>query len=377
LRKHLPPPTVTLEWEWTVEVDFGALPPEINSAAMYAGAGAAPLLAAGAAWNGIAAELTTAASSFESVITRLTTDPWMGAASLRMAAAVQPHVAWLTYTAESAASAAVQAMASAAAFETAYGMTVPPADVAANRGLLARLVATNIFGQNVPAIAAAEAHYGEMWAQDASAMYGYAASSATASRLSPLTEPTSVGNPAGIANQAQVLSGLISNGPDGLMSLAAPAAAESSPTTALEFLYWLDSNEHPFWASFDHNRATYWDYSIGQIGGGSADEEDAEIDEVAKGAPMSGSVDALPPVVVLGDASLVGELSVPASWSIAAPAVTAGAASDGTYWAVSVDDERTEATLTGPGMMASADDARFGVRPRYGVKPVVMPRRGF
>jgi PPE-repeat protein len=357
---------------------------------MYAGAGAAPLLGAGAAWNGIAAELTTAASSFESVITRLTTDQWMGAASVTMAAAVQPHVAWLTYTAESAASAAAQAMASAAAFETAYGMTVPPADVAANRALLARLVATNIFGQNVPTIAAAEAHYSEMWALDASAMYGYAASSAAAGMLSPLTEPTSVSNPAGIANQSPVLSGMISNGPDALLSLAAPAAAaESSPTTVLEFLHWLDSNEHPFWASFDHNRATYWDYSIGQIGGGSADEEDAEIEEVASGAPRSGppsalahsitprSVDALPPVMVLGNASLVGELSVPASWSTAAPAVTARAASDGTYWAVPVDDEGTEATLPAPGMIASADEARFGVGPRYGVKPVVMPRRGF
>jgi PPE-repeat protein len=139
-------------------------------------------------------------------------------------------------------------------------------------------------------------------------MDGYAASSAAAGRLCPLTEPTSVDNPAGITKPAPVLSGLISNGPDGLMSLAAPAAAESSPTTVLQFLYWLDCNEHPFWASFDHNRATYWDYSIGQIGGGSADEEDAEIEEVAKGAPMSGSVDALPSVVVLGDASLVGEL---------------------------------------------------------------------
>ena len=137
-------------------------------------------------------------------------------------------MAWLTYTAESAASAAAQAMASAAAFETAYAMTVPPADVAANRALLARLVATNTFGQNVPAIAAAEARYSEMWAQDASAMYGYAASSAAAGRLSPLTEPTSVSTPAGIANQAAAvaqaaasgsavqegLSSLISHGPD-------------------------------------------------------------------------------------------------------------------------------------------------------------------
>lgn len=35
-------------------MDFGALPPEINSTRMYAGAGAAPLMAAGATWNGLA-----------------------------------------------------------------------------------------------------------------------------------------------------------------------------------------------------------------------------------------------------------------------------------------------------------------------------------
>jgi PPE-repeat protein len=177
---------------------------------MYAGAGAAPLLAAGAAWNGIAAELAAAASSFESVITRLTTDRWMGVASLRMASAVQPHMVWLTYTAESAASAGAQA--SAAAYETAYAMTVPPADVAANRALLARLVATNTFGQNVPAIAAAEARYSEMWAQDASAMYGYAASSAAAGRLSPLTEPTPVSTLAGIANQGAAVAQAAASG---------------------------------------------------------------------------------------------------------------------------------------------------------------------
>lgn len=51
-------------------MDFGALPPEINSARMYAGAGAGPMMAAGAAWNGLAAELGTTAASYESVITR-------------------------------------------------------------------------------------------------------------------------------------------------------------------------------------------------------------------------------------------------------------------------------------------------------------------
>lgn len=77
-------------------MDFGALPPEINSARMYAGAGAGPMMAAGAAWNGLAAELGTTAASYESVITRLTTESWMGPASMAMVAAAQPYLAWLT-----------------------------------------------------------------------------------------------------------------------------------------------------------------------------------------------------------------------------------------------------------------------------------------
>jgi PPE-repeat protein len=113
---------------------------------MHVGAGAAPLLVAAAAWNGIAVELSAAASCVESVITRLTTEQWIGPASLSMAAAAQPLLVWLNDTAESSELAAAQAMASAAAFETAFAMTVPPAEVAANRARLAALVANNIFG---------------------------------------------------------------------------------------------------------------------------------------------------------------------------------------------------------------------------------------
>lgn len=217
-------------------MDFGALPPEVNSARMYGGAGAADLLAAAAAWNGIAVEVSTAASSVGSVITRLSTEHWMGPASLSMAAAVQPYLVWLTCTAESSALAAAQAMASAAAFETAFALTVPPAEVVANRALLAELTATNILGQNVSAIAATEARYGEMWAQDASAMYGYAAASAVAARLNPLTRPSHITNPAGLAHQAAAvgqagasasarqvgLSHLISDVADAVLSFAFP-----------------------------------------------------------------------------------------------------------------------------------------------------------
>ena len=76
-------------------------------------------------------------------------------------------------------------------------MTVPPAVIAANRSLLMTLIATNVLGQNTAAIAATETHYAEMWAQDATAMYGYAGSAAVASTLTPFAEPPPTTNPAG------------------------------------------------------------------------------------------------------------------------------------------------------------------------------------
>ena len=49
---------------------FAAIPPEINSALMYTGAGSGPLLAASTAWSNLAAELSTTATSWESIIGR-------------------------------------------------------------------------------------------------------------------------------------------------------------------------------------------------------------------------------------------------------------------------------------------------------------------
>lgn len=50
-------------------MDFGALPPEVNSVRMYAGPGSAPMVAAASAWNRLAAELSSAATGYETVIT--------------------------------------------------------------------------------------------------------------------------------------------------------------------------------------------------------------------------------------------------------------------------------------------------------------------
>ncbi len=183
-------------------MDFGSIPPEINSALMYSGAGAGPMLSAATAWDQLAAELHMHAVSYQSVITGLTTGSWQGPSAVSMAAAAAPYVSWMTATASQCEQVANQARAAVSAYESAFTMTVPPPVIAANRAQLMTLVATNILGQNTPAIMATEAHYGEMWAQDAAAMYGYAGSSAAAATLTPFTPPLPNSNPAALFGHA-------------------------------------------------------------------------------------------------------------------------------------------------------------------------------
>jgi PPE-repeat protein len=187
--------------EGNLMVDFGALPPEINSARMYAGPGSSPLLASAAAWDALGAELDSFGSGYSGAISALQSGSWSGGASTAMAAAAATYVAWVTTTAGQAAEAASQARSAATAYDAAFAATVPPSVVLANRVLLATLVATNLFGQNTPAIAATEAGYAEMWAQDSAAMYGYALSASTAATLGPFSVPPQTTNPAGRSAQ--------------------------------------------------------------------------------------------------------------------------------------------------------------------------------
>jgi PPE-repeat protein len=218
-------------------LDYGALPPETNSARMYAGPGSGPMMAAAAAWDALAAELGSAAATYGSVVSGLTSEEWLGPASATMAASVSPYVEWMYITAGLTKQAAAQAKAAAAAYEAAFAGTVPPQLVATNRTQLASLVATNVLGQNTPAIAATEAHYGQMWAQDAAAMYGYAGNSAAASKVKSFGDAPETTNPAGQASQAAAstnaeassMSQLNSAIPQTLNGLASPA--QSTPSS--------------------------------------------------------------------------------------------------------------------------------------------------
>jgi len=197
---------------------FSWLPPEINSALIFGGAGSGPLFAAASAWDGLASELGASAASFDSVIAALTGGPWAGPASVSMAAAATPYVGWLGGAAAQAQLASSQAVAAATAFEAALTATVHPAAVDANRVSLVSLIATNFLGQNTPAIAATEFDYVEMWAQDVGAMLGYhAGATSVAASLTPFSLP-----PVDLAGLASQVTGQMSGAVAALGATVAP-----------------------------------------------------------------------------------------------------------------------------------------------------------
>jgi PPE-repeat protein len=170
-------------------MSFSVLPPEVTSAQMYSGAGAGPMLAAAAAWDGLGSELYSAAESFSSVTSGLAGGPWQGSAAAAMTAVAGQYKQWLSTAAAHAGGAASGAQAIAGIFEAAKSAITHPAAVLANRLQLVQLVRSNVFGFAAPAIAATEGAYEEMWAQNVASLTGYhSAASAVAAQMSPLAE---------------------------------------------------------------------------------------------------------------------------------------------------------------------------------------------
>jgi PPE-repeat protein len=342
-------------------MDFGTYPPEINSLRMYTGPGAAPMITAAQAWQGLAAELHSAASSYQSVVSGLTGGQWLGPASASMAAAAASYVAWLNATAAQAEETAAQAKAAAVAYQTAFTSTVPPQTVAVNRSRLTTLVATNLFGRNTQKIAANEAQYAEMWAQDSAAMYGYAASSASATSLTPFTPPQQTTNPGGSATQAAAASQAtgtaagnvqstiqqaFSSVPNALTSAATSAATSAQASDPLGTLsdlisIFLDapSSIATFLADIPFGVIGVTALPLDIIGAGTGLHTDKIVsgwngEEAWPGtgdqpptafpARITGPIGPSAATALsagLGEANTVGALSVPPTWAVATPAV--------------------------------------------------------
>ncbi|ORV17891.1 PPE family protein [Mycobacterium celatum] len=322
-------------------MDFGALPPEVNSTRIYAGPGAGSMVAAAAAWDGLAAELRSAAAGYGSAIAALIGPAWQGPSSAAMAAAAAPYAAWMNATAAQAEQTAMQARAAAAAYETAFAAMVPPPVIAANRSQLASLVATNLFGQNTVAIAATEAQYGEMWAQDAAAMYSYAGQSAAASRVTPFRAAPQTTNPGGLAAQAAAagqtagsaagthaqtaLSHVVSAVPQALQSMAAPAATDpptfsqlSAYVEAIPKLI-LPANDVLITVIFGLAAGARALTSAPAAAVGSLAAGLGSTTHVAGAAGVGAAASAVSAGV--GEAGFVGALSVPPSWAAATPTI--------------------------------------------------------
>lgn len=348
-------------------MDFGLLPPEINSGRMYTGPGPGPMLAAATAWDGLAVELHATAAGYASELSALT-GAWSGPSSTSMASAAAPYVAWMSATAVHAELAGAQARLAIAAYEAAFAATVPPPVIAANRAQLMVLIATNIFGQNTPAIMMTEAQYMEMWAQDAAAMYGYAGSSATASRMTAFTEPPQTTNhgqlgaqSSAVAQTAATAAGgnlqsafpqLLSAVPRALQGLALPTASQSASATPQwvtdlgnlsTFLGGAVTGPYTFPGVLPPSGVPYLlgiqsvlvtqngqgvSALLGKIGGKPITGALAPLAEFALHTPILGSEGLGGGSVSagIGRAGLVGKLSVPQGWTVAAPEIPSPAA---------------------------------------------------
>ncbi|KAA1249068.1 PPE family protein [Mycobacterium simiae] len=375
-------------------MDFGALPPEINSMRMYCGPGSTPMLAAASAWSGLAAELSAAAAEYERVITALYSEGWIGPSAVTMASAVAPYVAWMRATAAQAEQAASKARIAAAGYETAFTAMVPPPQIAANRAQLSALISTNVVGQNTAAIAATEAHYGQMWAQDAAAMYSYAGTSATASAVTPFVSPPQTASPTAAGAQAgavthaaattagatqSTLSRLVSELPTVLQDLTTPLASAASATSGPieRFLEWYapfanffyDTLGLPFFGAGIASFFTSTAKTAGLIGPAAAAPEAAAAAAgaagVVSGGPVSGG---------LAQANTIGKLSVPPSWAGSSPVASPSSTSMFVSDVIEPADVGSSGNVVGGMPMAGSSRGSTGAGPKYGFRPTIVTR---
>ncbi|HEX5253101.1 MAG TPA: PPE family protein [Mycobacterium sp.] len=357
-------------------MDFGFLPPEVNSGRMYAGAGSGSLLAAAGSWDSLSAELGITAAVYESVLSGLTGLYWWGPAAQAMAVSAAPHAAWLHATAERAQQTAIQARAAAAAYELAHAMTVPPPAVAANRTQLATLVATNFFGQNTAAIAATEAQYAEYWAQDASAMYAYSVSSAAAAQFSPFAAPRQATSADGVTAQRDAVAQATANASSSKSGSQGASAASGSSSELFRILDTIQGAQTSFRSIF-----TAEGTASGII---QADKNLGILPNLAaapaalpKAPSLSGATSGLGNVnAVLARAGRIGSMSVPPGWATATGnPVTALPGSGLSDLAATEAVARTGSATPGiPGIPGGTVRRAALVVPRYGVRITVMTR---
>lgn len=190
---------------------------------IYGGPGSASFTSAAASWADISSAYASAASTMTALSASLASE-WTGPSASAASGVLNTYTSWLTSASATAQTTSQMAAKASALFEAARAASVPPPVIAENRAQLLMLIATNILGQNTPAIAATEAQYEAMWAQDGGTMDAYAAASAANSQTS---QPVS---PAPDTSHAMMTQASPAAPPADPSSVAHSAAATSTPS---------------------------------------------------------------------------------------------------------------------------------------------------
>jgi PPE-repeat protein len=194
---------------------FSAFPPEVNAGQLMAGDQGASIAAAVAAYEALSAALIEEGARMGTTAGTTAATGWEGVGGAAMVSTAMPYVAAL----EALAGWVQQSAASAAAIEQAYAVTkaamIQVPICTTNRTSQAGLVATNVIGQNSPAIIGLDTeYYGHFWTNNASLMGSYEAFVTpilAALGVPPPPAPLTA-NPAGPAGQAAAIGEAAANG---------------------------------------------------------------------------------------------------------------------------------------------------------------------
>jgi PPE-repeat protein len=210
----------------TAPMEWHALPPEVNTARLMAGAGPAPMLAAAMGWEALAAALEAQSAALAVRLNALG-EAWTGGSSDKAISAAKPMITWLQTAAQQAQMRAERATAQAGAYTTALAATPSLIEIATNHITTAVLMATNFFGINTMPIGFNEMDYFvRMWTQAAVAMDVYEAETIANTLFQKLESMTAILDPAvsdTLSSGMGQLSGMTSN-LTSTLSAAVPSA---------------------------------------------------------------------------------------------------------------------------------------------------------
>jgi len=376
-------------------MSFTAVIPEVIAAQIVAGDQGATLAAASTALTTLAAQLGDTAAIWTSTFAGLVNDTgWAGAGAAAAVTAATQYINWLTTTQAEVEAAQTAVATSLAAYEAARTGVVNLATVTANR--TAYYAAVGGLPFTAATVATLETAYAGFETTDIAVMNVYQAAD-TAARPGLTTPPVDVTGAilpissasdttaaatttaSSSASTAALSASSLYTSIDGL--LGTPAVSNSINGT-VNTAAWFVGNTIPTAVSLGHTLAgaTVPAAAVGDVVPDGSAAGVVEGTMVRSVTPMgAGSWAGLGASAGVGEATTVGKLSVPATWAGATQAEATLASSTaplgGSGWTVAAEEGGMGAPGM-PGMVggAGAKGAGAFAGPRYGTKPIVMPK---